>query len=534
MTFDVLIRRGTIIDGSGQPGFIGDVAVSGDRITAIGSLVGAEAAQVVNATGLVVCPGFIDIHTHSDLTLLRDGRATSKVCQGVTTELVGHCGFSAFPLLPGTPQERTEIERGLLMGAGLQATWHDLAGYLGQVARTPPAVNVGSLVGHGTVRSAIVGYGNRRPTPEELSAMRRLVAEAMEQGAFGLSTGLTLAPSSFAEADEIIALAEEVARYGGLYITHTRHLANWERKAIAEAIAVGERAGLPVQIAHQCIIDRRHWGMAAELLGMLEEARRRGVDITFDVYPYTAASTHLSEFLPEWTLDGGTDAMVTRLRDLSVRRRVRQEIAAGYLGGIPFQWDTLFIASAGTHGDLAWEGHTIAELAESAGLPPDEILLTLLEGSQDGALCVIFNRDEQDVRAFLSHSLSSIGSDGLAIVPDGPWGRTLVHPRFYGTFPRVLGHYSRELGLLPLPMAVHKMTGAPATRLALKGRGLLAPGYYADIVVFDPATVSDTATFQEPHRLPTGIEYVFVNGQAVLWEGKQTAARAGRPLRRGE
>ncbi len=532
MTFDILIRNGTLIDGDDRHGFVADVAIVGDRIAAIGRLPEAEATRVIDASGRVVCPGFIDIHTHSDLTLLRDGRAASKLFQGVTTELVGHCGFSAFPLVPGTPQAQIEIRRGLLMGAGLESSWHDLAGYFEQVGRTPPAINVASLVGHGTIRSAVVGYENRPPTKDELQAMQHLVAEAMEQGAFGLSTGLTLAPSRFADTDEIVALCGEVARFGGLYITHTRHLADWERRAIEEAIEIGKRAGLPVQVAHQCIIDLRHWGMAGELAALFEAARNQGIDITFDVYPYTAAGTPLSEFVPEWLLDGGTEAMLSRLSDPAIRRRVREEMQDGYLGGIPFQWETFLIASAGEHGDLAWEGHTIAELADDASLPPDEMLLRLLAESKDGALCVIFNRDEADVQAFLAHPLSSIGSDGLAITPDGPWRNTMVHPRFYGTFPRVLGRYVRDFGLFPLHTAIHKMTGLPATRLGLRGRGFLREGYYADVVILDPDIVADRATFVQPHRLSVGIEHVLVNGQPAVLSGAQTAARAGRPLRR--
>lgn len=534
MRLDTLIRGGTVIDGSGRPGFKGDVGIAGGRIEAMGSLEGAEADTIIDAKGKVVSPGFIDIHTHSDLTLLRDGRASSKLRQGVTTELVGHCGFSAFPLLPGTTQEEAEIGRGLLMGAGLRATWHDLAGYLDQLGKTPPAINVATMVGHGTVRAAAMGYDRRTPTDDELSQMRCLVAEAMEQGAFGLTTGLTLAPSSFADMDEIVALCEEVAGREGIYITHSRLWGGWEVKAIEEAVEVGERAGLPVQVAHQCIIDHRRWGMATELLRVFEEAQCWGVDVTFDVYPYTAAGTPLSEFLPEWALDGGTAKMVERLKDSSLRSRLCQEMEGGYLGGIPFQWDKFLIASAGEYGDPAWEGHTIAELSEKTGTPPDETLLTMLADSRDGVLCVIFNRLEEDVRAFLAHPLSSIGSDGLAITPDGPWGQTMVHPRFYGTFPRVLGHYSRDEKLFPLYVAVHKMTGLPAARLGLKERGLLKPGYYADLVVFDSERVEDRATFKEPHYFPIGIEHVLVNGQAVLIEGCETNARPGRPLRRGE
>jgi len=531
-TFDVIIKGASLIDGTGSPARPADVGVTGGRIAAIGDLSAAVAEDVIEAQGSVVCPGFIDIHTHSDLTPLMDPRCASKVRQGVTTELVGHCGFSAFPLIKGTSQEQTELGRAVFMAAEVQADWSDCAGYLAALERVKPAFNVATLVGNGTIRSAVVGYDNRPPTADELKAMRWQVAQAMEQGAFGLSSGLTLYPSSVAQTDELVALCEEAAHWGGLYDTHTRHLAGWHFKCVEEAIEIGRRAGIAVQVAHLCLIDPRYWGQTGRLFEIMERARAEGVDVTFDAYPYTAAGAPFSEAMPDWVQDGGTEAMLGRLTNPAIRQKVLSEAGTTWFSGIPIRWDKVAIAWPGPHGDPTWIGKTVEELAKQASISPEEMLLDILIQSRDIGLMIVHNRVEKDVEQFISHPMGMIGSDGIAVAADGPWGRSPVHPRFYGAFPRVLARFVRERKAMPLEEAIRKMTSLPADRLGLSNRGRLKEGWAADLVIFDPVTVQDRATFENPHQYPTGISHVMVNGQWVVRDGEQTQARPGHVLRR--
>jgi N-acyl-D-amino-acid deacylase len=533
--FDTIIRGALLIDGTGGRGRLADIGVAGGRIAAIGDLTPAVAhanpAGVLEATGCAVCPGFIDVHTHSDLTPLMDARCASKVRQGVTTELVGHCGFSVFPLVKGTAQEQAELNRGVMMGSGIQAGWSDCAGYLQALEQAAPAFNMATLVGNGTIRSAVMGYDNRAPTPGELKAMRREVSWAMEQGAFGLSSGLTLYPSSVAGTDELVALCEELARWGGLYDTHTRHLAGWHFRAIEEAIEIGQRASVAVQVAHLCLIDPRYWGQAGHLLGIIESARGQGVDVTYDAYPYTAAGCPFSELMPDWVQDGGTATMLQRLSDPVTRQRVLAEAEETWAGGLPRRWEKVVIAWGGPHGDPSWTGKSVAELAEASAVSPEEMMVDVVVQSQDTGLMIVHNRLEEDVEQFVSHPLGMIGSDGIAIAADGPWGKSPVHPRFYGAFPRVLARFVRQKETLALEEAIRKMTSLPAGRLGLGDRGQIREGFAADLVVFEPETVQDRATFEEPHQYPAGISDVMVNGQWVVRNGEQTEARPGQVLR---
>lgn len=531
-TFDVIINGASVVDGTGSPARPADLGVIGDRIVAIGDLSVAVAKEVVEAQNSAVCPGFIDMHTHSDLTPLIDPRCASKVRQGVTTELVGHCGFSAFPLLKGTLQEQTELSRAVFMTEGIQADWTDCHGYLTALERARPALNMATLIGNGTVRSAVMGYVNRPPTKDELKSMRRHVAQAMEHGAFGLSSGLTLYPSSLAQTDELVALCEEVIHWSGFYDTHTRHLVGWHLKSVEEAIEIGRRAHIPVQVAHMCLIDPRHWGQTEQVFEVMENARAEEIDITYDVYPYTAAGCPFSEAMPDWVQEGGTEAMLKRLADPVTRQKVLSEARITWFSGIPIEWRTVFIAWPGPYGDPAWSGHTVEELAQQASLSPEEMMLNILIRSQDIGLMIVHNRQEDDVEQFISYPLGMIGSDGVAVAADGPWARSPVHPRFYGAFPRVLARFVRERKSIALEEAIRKMTSMPADRLGLKDRGRLEEGYAADLVILDPAIVQDQATFENPHRYPAGISYVMVNGQWVVRHGQQTDARPGRVLRR--
>jgi len=495
----------------------------------VGQLTSAPAAEALDATGLVVSPGFIDMHTHSDLSLLEDPHGHSKIRQGVTTELVGHCGMSPYPVPDGSHGSPSRGSHSPVLG---KPDWTDLAGYAGRVARRGSAINIAPLVGHGSVREAVMGYDDRPPTPDELEQMGDLVAQAMDQGAFGLSAGLTLAPGRYADLDEVVALCRIAADGGGIYDVHGRFWAGWHFKGASEAIEVGRRAGLPVQIAHLAIIDSRRWHQADRLTDVIEDGARSGVDVTFDVYPYTAAGSPLSQLLPGWVQEGGLASMLDRLRDPQTFEKALADVRPGWFEGLPWAWDTLVVASPGPAGDRSWAGRNIQQIATDWSVDPPVALLQLIERSEDGIHAVMHNRIEEDMQHFLRHPLSMVGSDGTAIAADGPRAGALVHPRFYGAQVRVLGRYVRGLQALTLEEAVHKMTGRPAMRLGLEDRGRIAPGCVADLALFDPDRVADQATFEAPHQYATGVPHVMVSGQWVVRDGEHTGALPTGVIRR--
>jgi N-acyl-D-aspartate/D-glutamate deacylase len=397
------------------------------------------------------------------------------------------------------------------------------------------SLNVAPLVGHAALRMAVGLADNRAPTEDELRSMRRLAAESIEQGAFGLSTGLTLAPSMYASTDEIVSLAEAVSPYeDAFYATHARVWAGWHVRAIEEAVTIGRRAGLPVQFSHIAIIDPRFHGAGPEMVGVIERALDEGVDVTCDAYPYAAAGTPLSQLLPSWLQEGGVGAMLGRLRDPVARGRAREDMRGGYFGGIPWNWDRLVVSYVDSDRNRGVIGLTIEEIAESRSSGPIETFLALVEEEDNHVGVVAHNRVESDVRFFMTHPQVMIGSDGRAISPRGLWSKDKPHPRFYGTYPRILGRYVRDEGVLSLEQAVHKMTAFPARRLGLRDRGRIAEGLVADIVIFNPETIIDRATFEEPHQLAEGVAHLFVAGAPVIVDGKHTGARPGRVLRRGQ
>ncbi len=533
MTFDTLIRNGTIIDGTGRPRFTAHLGIARGRIAAIGTLAGAEAARIVDATGLIVAPGFIDMHTHSDVTLLDDPGGESKAHQGVTTEVVGNCAFSPFPA--GQAGARgLQAALGSILPSQIEWEWTTLDAWANLMERNSVSLNVVPLVGHAALRVAAGVSEDRPPTADEMRAMQRLAAETVEQGAFGLSTGLTLPPSSYATTDEIVEVAQAIAPYEGtFYATHARVWAGWHVKAVEEAVEIGQRAGLPVQYSHMAIIDQRAYGAGDQLVGVVERARAQGLDVTYDAYPYTAAGTSLSQLVPEWVQDGGVEAMLRRLRDPMDRKRARDDTARGWFGGMPWEWDRLVIAYVRSERNRDLVGRSLAALAESRQADPADSLLALIDEEDNYVNAVMHNRIESDVRFFLSHPQAMFGSDGRAISPHGPYANAKPHPRFYGTYPRILGRYVREQQLMSLETAIYKMTAFPAERLRLRERGQLAEGLAADVVIFDPHTVMDRSTFEDPHQYPVGIPHVFVNGEAIVSNGRHTGARPGRVLRRG-
>lgn len=527
-----------MVDGAGNPWYRGDVAVADGKIAAIGRLKGAEANRVIDAGGMVIAPGFIDAHSHSDGSTLYYRQMESNVMQGVTTVVAGQCGSSPAPVNPDLREEMEKrLARILPPEVELRITWTTFDEYLREEEKGGLGANVAHLVGHGAVRVAAMGYEAREPTRGELERMRELTAEAMEAGAHGLSTGLIYPPGIFAKTDEIVEVAKVAAGYGGVYDTHIRGEGRTLMEALREAIAIGERAGIPVQVSHHKAAHREVWGRSAETLAMMEEARKKGVDITADQYPYRAGATSLATLLPPWAHEGGMERLLERLRDPELRGRMRRDIEEGLPGWENFAgelgWENVYVTYVITDGNKPLEGKNLGEIREARG-DPDEYtsLFDLLLEEEGAAGMIIFSMEEEDVRRIMKHPLQMVGTDSGSSSTTGFMRRGKPHPRGFGSYPKILGRYVREHGVLGLEEAVRKMTSFPAQRFGLLDRGLLRPGMWADVVVFDPDTVIDRATYQDPHQYPEGIEYVLVNGEVTVDEGEYTGALAGRTLRK--
>ena len=499
--YDLVIRDGLIVDGSGSPWYRGDVAIKGDTIVRIARSITEPARQTINVKGQVVAPGFIDIHTHARRGIFEVPTADNYVRQGVTTLIEGPDGGSPVPLAP----------------------------FLKRIEALPTSVNFGMFIGQGSVRAAVIGEVNRKPTPEELDKMRALVKQGMDDGAFGLSSGLFYVPGTFTETDEVIELAKVAGRYGGIYISHMRDEATRSVQSVKETIAIGERGGLPTQVTHHKIIGKKNWGMSVTTLRLIDEARARGVDATIDQYPYTASSTSVTAaLLPAWAQEGGREELLKRLKDPITRRKIKAEttrlIREERGGGDP---RNVQLASCSWDASLA--GKNLSDITRLRNLTPTipnaaEAALWLVE--QGGCSGIFHAISEADLKRILRHPATMIGSDGEIPI----FGTASPHPRSYGTFARVLGVYVREKKVISLEEAVRKMTSFPAQRLGLTSRGLLRPGMKADIAIFDPAMVRDLATFERPHQYAVGFSFVIVNGQIVFQSGAMTAARPGKVL----
>jgi len=528
-TYDVLLSGGWVVDGSGNPRWRGDVAIRGDRIAAMGRLTGLAARETLDVSGLVVAPGFIDMLGQSETNALIDNRVFSKITQGITTEVTGE-GGSVAPLT----DRLVALDSDFMKKYAFSEDWRDLDGYFGHLARTGSAVNIATFVGATQVRMAVIGFDNRPPTGPEQAHMEALVDTMMEQGALGVSTSLLYAPAIYASTEELIGLARAARRHGGIYASHIRNEAAHADEALDEAFKIAATADIPVEIWHFKAAGRPQWGRMPHLIAKIDSARAAGLDVTADQYPYIAAATSLDAAVPQWAHAGGVDSLLARLRDRTTRARLRQEMLTGVGDENPYAnsggADGVLIAGLFQDSLKALDGRRLGDIARERHRDPIETLFDIVLADHARTGAIYFEMSEDDVQAGLRTSWVAVDCDAGGVAPDGPFGKDYTHPRAYGTFPRILGLYVRQLHVIPLEFAVRKMTSLAAQRVGLIDRGLLRPGMYADITVFDPATVGDRATFDHPHQASAGITYVFVNGQAVLQRGQLTAARPGRGL----
>jgi N-acyl-D-amino-acid deacylase len=529
--YDVIIRNGRILDGAGGPWYSDDIAISNDRIVAIGKLENAHAKRVIDATGRVVSPGFIDMLGQSETALLIDNRSLSKLSQGITTEITGEGGSIA-------PQNAKTLAsmKPFLDQYHLTIDWTTLDGYFRRLGKSGTPLNIGTYVGAAQVREAVIGDDDRAPSPAELEQMQSMVAEAMKDGALGISTALIYPPGHYAKTEELIALAKVAGQYGGIYGTHMRSEGASEMQAIDEAIRIGREGGLPVEIFHLKVAGKSRWGSMPHVVEKIDAAREAGLDIRADAYPWVAGGTALASCLPPWMADGGASKFLERLADPKIRERIKGEMATDHQ-----DWENLYLDSGGGTGVLIsgvvnpslkkYDGKTVAEMAKAEQKPELDALFDfiLADKGQSGALYFIAGED--DLRYALKQPWTSLCLDAGELSLDGPLFEPHTHPRAFGTMPRFLGHYVRDEHLLPLPQAIRKITSMPAQREHLTNRGLIKIGFYADITIFDPATIIDRATYTDPTKLSEGVDYVLVNGQLEYDHGKLTDSKSGRVLR---
>ena len=540
--FDLKIINGHIVDGSGKAAYQGDIGIVGDRIVAIGDLRECESGSTIDACGNAVAPGFIDMHTHSDLSVVYDRNANSKIHSGVTTEVVGNCGIGPAPI--------REENRGLLIDylgtrligsipVKIELPWTSFGEYLQYVAKNPPALNVAPLVGQGVVRIAVMGFAKGNPNALELKQMQRIVDTAMSEGALGLSSGLVYLPGEYSSTDEIGELCRAIAPYKGIYCTHMRTESDGIMEAIEEALQIGAAGGVPVHISHMKLLSQNMLGKTDLVLERLAKAERAGIEVSYDVYPYTAGLTSLSACMPPWIFEGGVDKMIQRLGDATIRRQLRREIADGLPGWQNFVksaggWEKFFVSSVRSDENKSLEGKFITEIAEMQGKDPFDAAFDLLIAENGRVQMNYYAMKEEDVITFLQQPQAMIGSDAMSLSAEGILSYGKPHPRAFGTPTRLLARYVRQLKALSLEDAIQKLTNRPARRLGLAGRGLIKQGYFADIVIFNPDLVQDQATYTDPKQYSTGIETVIVNGSVAVDKGCHKKTYQGRVLARTE
>ncbi|WP_308797940.1 N-acyl-D-amino-acid deacylase family protein [Agromyces silvae] len=505
------LRGGWIVDGTGAPGYAGDLAIVDGRIAAVGELGDFRADREVDVGGRVIAPGFVDLHSHSDLSILGHPAGTSKVLQGVTTEVVGNCGLSVAPV---SSADVAAALRPLMTYADDPAvdwSWCSVAEYAERVRQADPAIDIRILAGHNTIRGSVVGLADRPATADEIRRMQQMLADALGDGAVGLSLGLMYPPSGYATEAELIALGETLAEHDALLASHMASYADGLIDAVASMIRVAAGSGCRVQISHLAAAGRQNWGKVAEALELVDAARAEGLDVAVDFYPYLAGSTNLSQRAPTWALEGGRAAFLARLADGPTRERIREHLRTG-----PGRWDEILLVDVQTRPEL--NGSTVAALADVASADPIDVVLDLL--TAEDPTIVAFGRSEEDLRAAIVHPHSMLGSDGLAVETAGRVGGPVPHPRFFGAFPTLFERYVRETPLLSLETAVRKCTALPAERVRLRDRGILAPGLRADVVVFDPATIAGNSTYEDSRRVPRGIHSVYLAGRQTAADGR--------------
>ena len=530
-SYDYILANGRVIDGTGAAWYVADVGIRGDKIAAMGDLHAAQTAHRIDASTLVVAPGFIDVQGQSEFNLLADNRAASKITQGVTTEITGE-GQAIAPLNSAMVEEMAPQAQKF----GVNIDWRDLAGYLTHLERVHPAINLGTFVGAGGVRAYVIGREDQKATPAQLEQMKQVVATAMQQGAFGLSSALQYVPDQFATTDELVELAKVAKQYGGVYFTHQRSESGRIFPSLDEVFAISERANIPATVWHLKTAYAPNFGKMPEVLRRIEAARARGINVAASVYPYSRASNGLPACFPAWVQAGSTDAMLARLKDPAQRERAKRE-----MGEPSTTWENEWLGSGGGKGiqivqvlnpELKkYEGKTIEEIAEQEHKDPRDVAIDVTIADRGNTQIVIAIMDEADVKLAVSDPLVCYGADSPGIAEDGPLSKSKAHPRAFGTFPRVLAKYVRDEHTMSMEEAVRKMTSLAASRVGIMDRGLLRPGMYADITIFDPATIQDIADYNDSMRYSVGVKDVFVNGRPVVLDGKITDERPGRALR---
>jgi len=525
--YDLLILNATVVDGTGAPGRPASVAVRDDTIVDVGSIEPDGAGRVIVGSGLVLAPGFIDMHTHSDRTLLVDPSAQSKVRQGVTTELIGNCGSSPTPYVGAVAEEEgRRFERW-----GVEASWRTMGEYLDTLSDRGIGINVAALVGHGAIRKATMGYAMRAPDAAELAQIRKHVVESIAGGAFGMSFGGIYPPSNYADTEELIEASREVAAAGGFYACHMRNERERLLEAVEESLRIGRESGAGVQISHHKASSPKVWGKVRESLKLIEAARAEGVDVTVDQYPYRASSTNLNAMMPPWAHEGGLEALARRLDDPDQRARILADLRSETPSGTGANLTPSDILVASCRTDRTLDGKTIAQIAEARAADPYETICDILLTNECDIGAIYFSMSEDDIRYVMRHPLMMVGSDSTSMVIGGKSAEGKPHPRTYGTFVRILGQYVRDEGVLPLEEAIAKMTSRPAAKLGLADRGMVAVSKKADLVLFSAERVRETATFQDPHQYAEGVETVILNGRVVVEGGEHTGTLAGRVLR---
>ncbi len=530
--YDTILRNGVVYDGSGAPGYVGDVAIRGDRIAAVGDIGKAVAATEIDASGLAVAPGFVNMMSWANVSLIQDGRSMSDIKQGVTLEVMGE-GESMGPLNERMKKEMQRHQGGM----EFEVSWNTLGEYLRHLEERGVSPNVASFLGAATPRVYVMGYVDRDPTPEEMERMKAVVREAMEEGALGIASSLIYPPGSFAETEELIELAKVAAEYDGIYISHLRSEGARLIEAIGEFLTIAREAGIRAEIYHLKALGKNNWGKLDEAIAMIEEARAEGLEITADVYSYEAASTGLKSCMPPWVEEGGFGALLKRLRDPAVRERIAREMTS------PGDWENFFLESGSPENILLvgfvteklkpLAGKTLAEVARMRGTSPEVTVMDLILEDGSRISTVYFLMPEENVRKKVALPWVSFCSDSASVAAEGIFLENSTHPRAYGSFARVLGKYVRDEGVLTVEEAVRKLAALPAETLRLEGRGKLETGYYADVVAFDPEEIRDNATYEKPHQYASGVAHVFVNGEQVLRDGEHTGAMPGRFVRRG-